>query len=37
MFNRVFLTPDGQKLAIRGFNTRSPKYPIIALRILDGQ
>lgn len=37
MFNRVFLTPDGQKLAIRGFNTRSPKYPIIALRISDGQ
>ena len=37
IFNRVFLTPDGQKLAIRGFNTRSPKYLIIALRILDGQ
>jgi hypothetical protein len=37
MFNRVFLTPDGQKLAIRGFNTRSSKYPIIALRISDGQ
>ena len=37
MFNRIFLAPDGQKLAIRGFNTRSPKYPIIALRISDGQ
>lgn len=37
MFNRIFLTPDGQKMAIRGFNTRSPKYPIIALRISDGQ
>jgi len=37
MFNRIFLTPDGQKLAIRGFNTRSTKYPIIALRISDGQ
>lgn len=37
MFNRIFLAPDGQKLAIRGFNTRSLKYPIIALRISDGQ
>lgn len=37
MFNRIFLTPDGQKMAVRGFNTRSPKYPIIALRISDGQ
>lgn len=37
MFNRIFLAPDGQKLAIRGFNTHSPKYPIIALRISDGQ
>lgn len=37
MFNRIFLTPDGQRMAIRGFNTRSPKYPIIALRLSDGQ
>ena len=37
MFNRIFLTPDGQRMAVRGFNTRSPKYPIIALRISDGQ
>lgn len=37
MFNRIFLTPDGQRMALRGFNTRSPKYPIIALRLSDGQ
>lgn len=37
MFNRIFLTPDGQRFALRGFNTRSPKYPIISLRISDGQ
>ena len=37
MFNRIFLTPDGQRMAVRGFNTRSPKYPIIALRLSDGQ
>ena len=37
MFNRIFLTPDGQRLALRGFNPRSPKDPIIAWRSSDGQ
>lgn len=37
MFNRIFLAPDGSRLALRGFNTRAPKYPIIALRLSDGQ
>lgn len=37
MFNRVFIGTDGQRYAIRGFNTRAKKYPIRMLRISDGE
>ena len=37
MFNRIFIGLDGDRYAIRGFNTRSPKYPIKNIRVSDGE
>ncbi|MBR2528909.1 MAG: hypothetical protein IKE58_10630 [Blautia sp.] len=37
MYNRVFMGQDGQRYAIRGFNTRARKWPIKMMRISDGE
>lgn len=36
MYNRIFLGRDGKTYALKGFNTRSPKYPLVAYRLEDG-
>ena len=37
MFNRIFIGLDGDRYAIRGFNTRSSKYPIEYIRVSNGE
>ena len=37
MFNRIFIGLDGERYAIRGFNTKSHKYPIEYMRVSNGE
>lgn len=37
MFNRIFIAEDGERYALRGFNTRARKYPIKIMRVSDGE
>ena len=37
MYKRVFTGMDEMKYALLGFNTKAKKYPIIAVRISDGE
>ena len=37
MYKRVFIGADGMKYALLGFNTKAKKYPIVAVRITDGE
>ena len=36
MYNRIFIGRDGKTYALKGFNTRSPKYPLLVYRLEDG-
>ena len=36
MYNRIFTATNGRRYALHGFNTRSRKYPLIIIDIMDG-
>ena len=33
MYNRIFIGRDGKTYALKGFNTRSPKYPLLVYSV----
>lgn len=37
MFNRIFIGIDGERYAIRSFNTKTYRYPIVNIRVSDGE
>ena len=37
MYNRIFTAINGNRYALRGFNTRSRKYPLVVVDVRDGQ
>lgn len=36
MYKRIFTAKDGKRYAIKGFNTKARKYPIIVIDVRDG-
>lgn len=37
MYNQIFIGKDGKKYALRGLNTRAPRYPLLITRLEDGE